>query len=40
MLVLEAGEYRSLGVFEGQALLPSRAVPGFLVHVEEFFASI
>ncbi len=40
VLVQEAGEYRSLGVFEGQALLPSRAVPGFLVHVEEFFASI
>lgn len=38
VLALEAGSYRSLGVFEGQAVLPSRIVPDFLVHVEQFFA--
>ena len=38
VLVLEAGEYRSCGVFEGQGLLPSKMVPGFPVRVEQFFA--
>ncbi len=40
VLVLEDGEYISLGVFRGQAMLPSRMVPELSVHVEEFFASI
>ncbi len=38
VLTLEAGAYRSLGVFEGKAVLPSQIVPDFLVHVEQFFA--
>jgi Uma2 family endonuclease len=38
VFVLEAGAYRSLGVFEGKATLPSQVVPGFPVHVEQFFA--
>jgi Uma2 family endonuclease len=38
VLTLEAGAYRSLGVFEGKAILPSQVVPDFLVHVEQFFA--
>jgi Uma2 family endonuclease len=38
VLTLEAGAYRSLGVFEGKAVLPSQVVPDFLVHVEQFFA--
>ena len=38
VLVLEHGEYRSLGVFSGQQTLPSRVVPGLPVHVEQFFA--
>lgn len=38
VLTLEAGSYRSLGVFEGKAVLPSQIVPDFLVHVEQFFA--
>lgn len=37
VLVLENGEYRSLGIFSGQATLPSRIVPDFPVHVEQFF---
>jgi len=37
VFVLEAGEYRSLGVFGGQQTLPSRVVPGLLVRVEQFF---
>jgi Uma2 family endonuclease len=40
VLVLEAGEYQSLGVFRGQATLPSKVVPGLPVHVEQFFASV
>jgi len=40
VLVLEAGEYRSLGIFRGQATLPSRVLPELPVHVEQFFASI
>ena len=38
LLVLEDGVYRSLGVFTGAALLPSRILPGLLVRVEQFFA--
>lgn len=38
LLVLEDGTYRSLGIFEGQQLLPSTVVPGFSVAVEKFFA--
>jgi Uma2 family endonuclease len=38
VLTLGAGAYRSLGVFEGKAVLPSQVVPDFLVHVEQFFA--
>jgi Uma2 family endonuclease len=37
VFVLEDGEYRSLGIFGGQQTLPSRVVPGLLVHVEQFF---
>ena len=38
VLTLETGSYRSLGVFEGKAVLPSKVVPDFLAHVEQFFA--
>ena len=38
VFALEAGAYRSLGVFEGRATLPSQVVPGFPVHIEQFFA--
>ena len=37
VLALEHGIYRSLGVFEGKATLPTRIVPDFPVHVEQFF---
>ena len=37
VLVLEGREYRSLGVFNGQATLPSRVVPDLPVRVEQFF---
>ena len=37
VLVLEHGEYRSLGVFSEQATLPSRVIPGLPVRVEQFF---
>lgn len=37
VLVLEGGKYRSLGVFEGQATLPSKVVPEFPIRVEQFF---
>ena len=37
ILVLEDGEYRSLGVFNGKARLPSRIVPELPVDVEQFF---
>jgi Uma2 family endonuclease len=37
VMVLEHGEYSSLGVFSGQAMLPSRIVPGLSVKVEQFF---
>jgi Uma2 family endonuclease len=38
VLALEEGGYRSLGVFTGQSLLPSRVLPGLPVRVEQFFA--
>lgn len=37
MLVLEASAYRSLGVFHGQAMLPSQVVAGLPVRAEQFF---
>jgi len=37
VLVLEGGEYRSLGIFHGQDGLPSRVVAGVPVRVEQFF---
>jgi Uma2 family endonuclease len=37
VLALENGEYRSLGIFNGQAILPSRIAPGLSVPVEQFF---
>jgi Uma2 family endonuclease len=38
VLRLNEGAYRSLGVFTGQAQLPSVVVPGLSVPVERFFA--
>ena len=38
LLQLEQDMYRSLGVFQGQTLLPSRTLPGLAVHVAQFFA--
>ena len=38
VLHLDQDMYRSLGVFQGQALLPSRVLPGLHVHVAHFFA--
>src|SRR5205823_7235815 len=35
VLVLEHGEYRSLGIFSEQATLPSRVIPGLPVRVEQ-----
>src|SRR5436305_6727079 len=35
--VLEANEYRSLGLFRGKATLPSHVLPEFTVRVEQFF---
>ena len=37
-LVLEGSAYRSLGVYQGQATLPSRVVAGLTVPVRDFFA--
>jgi Uma2 family endonuclease len=37
VFVLENGQYRSRGVFQGQALLPSVVVPGLPVRVAQFF---
>jgi len=38
VLALDVNTYHSLGVFRGQIVLPSQVLPGFAVHVEEFFA--
>jgi Uma2 family endonuclease len=40
VLVFDGQTYRSQGIFEGKATLPSRVAPGLPVHVEEFFASV
>lgn len=40
LLAFEDGAYSSLGIFQGEALLPSRVVPDWSVTVEQFFASI
>ena len=40
VLVLDGKMYRSLGIFEGQATLPSLVVPGFSMRVEQFFVSV
>ena len=37
VMVLEGGEYRSLGIFRGEQTLPSRVVPDLPVAVERFF---
>ena len=37
VMVLEPGEYRSLGIFSGKAQLPSRVIPGLHISVEQFF---
>lgn len=37
VLVLEHGEYRSLGIFRGEQMLPSRIAPDLPVGVERFF---
>jgi Uma2 family endonuclease len=38
VLVLERGEYRSLGIFRGEQVLLSRIVPNLPIGVEKFFA--
>ena len=38
VLVLDQGSYRSLGVFHGKVMLPSKVVPGLPVRAEQFFA--
>ena len=38
VLMLEAGTYRSLGVFEDEDTLPTKIVPNFPVQVHQFFA--
>ncbi len=38
VLTLDQGAYRIIGVFQGQALLPSQVVTGLTVHVDQFFA--
>jgi Uma2 family endonuclease len=37
VLMLEGGNYHSLGAFRGQAILPSQVIPNMKVHVEQFF---
>ena len=37
VFLLESSTYYSQGVFCGKAILPSKALPGFDVHVEQFF---
>ncbi len=38
LLVLESGMYRSRGVFQGQAILPSTVIPNLPIRVEQFFS--
>jgi Uma2 family endonuclease len=40
VFVLEVGVYHSLGVFEGQAILPSKVLPDFSISVERFFTHV
>jgi len=37
VLVLDAGKYRSIGVFSGEQTIPSQVVPDFPVQVRQFF---
>ncbi len=37
VLTLEQGNYRTLGVFQGQVNLPSQVIPNLPVQVEQFF---
>lgn len=37
VMVLENGQYRSLGIFQGEQTLPSSIVPDLPVRVEQFF---
>lgn len=37
VLVLEAGAYRSIGVYSGRQTLPSVVVPNFPIQVQQFF---
>lgn len=38
MLVLEGNDYRSLGVFQAKAILPTQLIPNLTLPVEGFFA--
>ncbi len=38
VLTLQFNEYRSEGVFQGKAILPTKIITAFPVHVEQFFA--
>src|SRR5712691_2970718 len=37
VFTLVGREYRSLGIFSGKDMLPTRVIPNFPVHVEQFF---
>ncbi len=37
LLILEQGAYRTIGIYQGQAKLPSKIVPDLPVRIEEFF---
>ena len=37
VMILDTGEYRSLGTFTGKDTLSSRIIPDLPVHVEQFF---
>jgi Uma2 family endonuclease len=39
VLVLDHATYRSLGLFSGNMMLPSRIIPNISIKVEQFFAS-
>ena len=38
VFTLDINSYSSLGVYEGMETLPTKVIPGFPVHVEQFFA--
>jgi Uma2 family endonuclease len=38
VMTLEQGAYRVVGVYQNQALLPSRVLPGLPVRVAQFFS--